>query len=759
MGSMATAQAGHELLFWERSPPLAILAAAEIAQVSIEVRVDPNFTKDSLPILLLHSDREELEGGPSILRLLARTASEGSVLYGANALSAVQVSHRFSSAGLFRVAGCCVFVQVDQWLDFSDALVSSAGLEAVCGVIDQYLSLRTYIVGYQLSIADLQVWGQLQASLQWEKIRKSGKLPHLTRWYDFLSQTSPLKGLLERHAPKKSAAAERVKEAAAAGKGSAKGTTETGSFEIGLQDAVQGKVVTRFPPEPSGYLHIGHAKAALLNQYFAQKYKGRMLMRFDDTNPSKEKEEFSESIIRDTAVLGVTYDKLTHTSDYFSEMLDLAERLIKKGFIYADDTPLEQMRAERGEGIESKCRQRPVEENLAIWKEMVAGSPVGLTNCMRFKISVDNPNKAMRDPVAYRCNLIPHIRTGSKYKVYPTYDCACPFVDALEGVTHALRTSEYKDREDQFYWVLRAQQQVWPGLPWVHIWDYSRLSFINTVLSKRKLTWFVQTGLVEGWADPRMPTVQGVIRRGMQVSALRDFILSQGASKNVTVQEWDKIWTMNKKVIDPVCGRHTAVLKSTKVLLKLSNGPEEPQVMIVPRHKKFEGAGRKATTKTKEVWLDQEDVQLLKEGEEVTLMDWGNAVVQAISRSEDGKTITGAEGQLHLEGSVKSTKWKLHWLPNIAELVPLRLVDFDHLITKKKLEEGDALEDFVNKKSRWEVDALGDANLRKLQKGKVIQLERKGYFIIDQPFLKAQPMVLFAIPDGKQQAIIPRPTQ
>ncbi|KAL0031306.1 hypothetical protein WJX79_002120 [Trebouxia sp. C0005] len=683
------------LLHWERLPPLAIQATAEIAGVSIELKADPKFGKDSLPLLLLQSSREELEGCQSVLRFIARTERTGQELYGSNALAAVQV---------------------DQWLDFSTAIVSGASLEAVCGIVDQFLSLRTYLVGYKLSIADLQIWGQLQASLQWEKIRKSGKLPHLTRWYNFLSQTSPLKELLEANAPKKSAAAERVKEAAAH-KGSSKGAAETGSFEIDLKDAVEGKVVTRFPPEPSGYLHIGHAKAALLNQFFAQKYKGKMLMRFDDTNPSKEKEEFSENIIQDVAALGITYEKLTHTSDYFPELLDLAERLIKKGYIYADDTPLEQMREERMEGIESKHRNRPAEESLAVWQEMVAGTPTGLANCMRFKISMSNLNKAMRDPVAYRCNLIPHIRTGSKYKVYPTYDCACPFVDALEGVTHALRTSEYKDREDQFYWVLRAQQEVWPGLPSVHIWDYSRLSFINTVLSKRKLTWFVQTGLVDGWTDARMPTVQGVMRRGMQVSALREFILSQGASKNVTVQEWDKIWTMNKKVIDPVCGRHTAVLKCSKVLLRLSNGPDEPEVTILPRHKKFEGAGKKATTKTKEVWLDAEDVQLLSEGEEVTLMDWGNAIVQTISKSADGTTITGAEGKLHLEGSVKTTKWKLHWLPNISELVPLRLVDFDHLITKKKLEEGDAIEDYVNKNSRWEVEAVGDANMRKLQKG------------------------------------------
>merc|ERR1719387_2558044 len=224
------------------------------------------------------------------------------------------------------------------------------------------------------------------------------------------------------------------------------------------------------------------------------------------------------------------------------------------------------------EGIDSARRTRSPADNLAIWDQMKLGSPDGLKNCLRIKLDMQNPNKALRDPVCFRCNLTPHHRTGTAYKVYPTYDFACPYVDSAEGVTHALRTIEYKDREAQFKWILKLQQEVEPSLPNVNIWEFSRLNMVNTVMSKRKLQWFVDTGRVSSWTDPRFPTVQGLLRRGLTVPALRDFILQQGASKNTTNQEWDKLWTLNKKLIDPVCGRHAAVVADKRVPVDLVNG-------------------------------------------------------------------------------------------------------------------------------------------------------------------------------------------
>ena len=293
-------------------------------------------------------------------------------------------------------------------------------------------------------------------------------------------------------------------------------------FEVDLPGAEVGKVCLRFAPEPSGYLHIGHSKAALLNQYFVQRYGGRLIVRFDDTNPSKESNEFVENVLKDIETLGIKYDVVTYTSDYFPQLMEMAERLIREGKAYVDDTPREQLQKERMDGIESKCRNNSVDENLQLWKEMIAGSERGKQCCLRGKLDMQDPNKSLRDPVYYRSNPDPHHRIGAKYKVYPTYDFACPFVDSIEGVTHALRSSEYHDRNAQYYRILDDM-----GLRRVQIYEFSRLNMVYTLLSKRKLLWFVQNGKVEGWNDPRFPTVQGIVRRGLNIQALILFILEQ----------------------------------------------------------------------------------------------------------------------------------------------------------------------------------------------------------------------------------------
>lgn len=207
----------------------------------------------------------------------------------------------------------------------------------------------------------------------------------------------------------------------------------------------------------SGYLHIGHAKAALLNDYFAhEKYKGTLICRFDDTNPSKEKEEFQDAIVEDLALMGIRPDKTTYTSDYFDELYQHCITLLKEGKAYADDTEQEKMKHQRWNGLPSERRDASIEHNLAHFEEMKQGTNEGVRWCIRAKISVDNPNKAMRDPVIYRCNPLPHHRTGSKWKMYPIYDFCCPIVDSMEGVTHALRTIEYRDRNPQYDWMLDA---------------------------------------------------------------------------------------------------------------------------------------------------------------------------------------------------------------------------------------------------------------------------------------------------------------
>lgn len=517
-------------------------------------------------------------------------------------------------------------------------------------------------------------------------------------------------------------------------------------FLQSLREYSKNICISSYPNFRSGYLHIGHAKAAMLNQYFAQHYGGTMIVRFDDTNPTKEKQEFQDSILEDLKLLGIVGDKLTYTSDHFDRLYEEAIKLIKLGKAYCDDTPQEQMRHERMEGIASKNRDRSVEENLVEFKNMANATEQGTKTCLRAKISVDDPNKAMRDPVIYRCNPSPHHRTGDKYKIYPTYDFACPIVDSIEGVTHALRTIEYRDRNPQYWWMTDAL-----GLRKVHVWDFSRLNFIRTLLSKRKLAKFVEDGLVWGWDDPRFPTVRGIRRRGMTIEALRTFILAQGPSKNVVNLDWTIIWAGNKKIIDPIAPRHTAVIQNGAVKAKIIGAPDTPVVEDKPKHKKNAEIGTKKVMYGNEILFEQEDARSFKEGEEITLMDWGNAFVTKIVRPDPDGDVTKLELKLHLEGDFKKTEKKVTWLATGQEVVQVELVDFDYLITKDKIEEEDDVNDFINPKTEFREDAVADCNVADCKVDDIIQFERKGYYRCDEAAGHGKRAVFFCIPTGKTE--------
>jgi len=629
---------------------------------------------------------------------------------------------------------------VNKWVDLAlNGFKSSKfpDLQVSFNKIDEHLKLRTFLIGNSITLADAITWAALKSVPVWNKNFKDANKAigsEIYRWFAYLGAQEPF----ARAQSMQQEEAAKLKEK----------KKDQGSFEIGLENAEMGKVVTRFPPEPSGYLHIGHAKAALLNEFFAKKYQGKLLLRFDDTNPTKEKCEFEESIIEDLALLGIKGDSLSHTSDYFDQLYDLAIKMIQAGLAYCDDTPLEQMRAERFDGIPSKNRDNSVEENLRRFEEMKQGTEFGLTNCVRAKIDMKANNKALRDPVMYRCNLTPHHRVDDKWKIYPTYDFACPVVDSIEGVTHALRTDEYHDRNDQYYWFIDALKLRKP-----FIWDYSRLSFIFTFLSKRKLTWFVNSGRVTGWDDPRFPTVRGIRRRGMTVDALREYILMQGASKNAVMLEWDKIWAVNKRIIDPVSPRYVALNKENLCKVILTDGPKEAYTSKVPRHKKNTELGEKETSYSDHLFIEHEDAATLEVSEEITLMDWGNVIIEDVQR-ESNNLVVQVIAKLHLEGDFKKTKKKLTWLsPDPAELISVDIHDYDYLITKKKLEEEDNLEDCLTPVTEFVTHAIGDANLASLQKGDIIQLERKGFFICDRPHSAESRLQLITIPDGKAKSI------
>lgn len=515
-----------------------------------------------------------------------------------------------------------------------------------------------------------------------------------------------------------------------------------GSMDIKLEGAEMGKVVTRFPPEPSGFLHIGHAKAALLNDYFARHYQGKLLVRFDDTNTDKATQGFEDAIVSDLKLLGVHPDKIEYTSDYFPRLLCVAEELIVAGKAYVDMTAADEMRQQRLARKANEYRDASVESNLEMWREMVSGSEIGEKCVLRAKIDIRHKNGALRDPTMYRTKKMPHHRTGKTYNVYPTYDFSCPLVDSWQGVTHALRTLEYKDRAKQYEWFARTA-----GVRCAKVWEFSRLDFVRTVLSKRKLQTLIDLGAAASWDDPRFPTIQGVRRRGMTIQGLRAFILSQGASRNNSWQEWDKIWTVNKRVIDPVAARHVAidVVNGAKVVVRNSEGYEG--VREVPKHKKNADVGRKKVVFQKEVWVEGEDGESFQVGEVVTFMDWGNMKVEGKRGGGDDGVCEIDVTYLAEDTNFKGTK-KVTWLADIDDLVDVQLCKYDHMLTKDRLEDDDRLEDVLNAHSERLQSVKGDINLRLLQKGDVIQLERRGYYICDSVL---PPIKLIEIPDGRSK--------
>ncbi|KAI0968607.1 tRNA synthetases class I, catalytic domain-containing protein [Xylaria arbuscula] len=629
-------------------------------------------------------------------------------------------------------------MKVDELVAISESLGGDfKAIEPHLIRLEKHLTLRTYLSGYTLSEFDAKIWVAIKSNKVAVSFVRKGTYANLRRWFTFVEQVHP-----EIQTEVKAADSARKAKVQAASRAGA-------SYNLALQDTDKG-VVTRFLPEPSGYLHIGHAKAALLSDYFAhQAYDGKLRLRLDDTNPSKEKEEFQDAIIEDLALMGVKPDVVTYTSDYFDHLYDTCLSLINSGNAYADDTDVETMRDERGRGIESKRRNRTVEENLAIFDQMKNGTEEGLKNCIRAKISVDNPNKAMRDPVIYRCNPNDaHHRTGTKWKMYPTYDLACPVVDSLEGVTHALRSTEYTDRNPQFQWFLDTLK-----LRQVYMWDFSRMNFIKTFLSKRKLAKLVDNGKVWGWDDPRMPTIRGVRRRGMTIPALRDFILKQGPSRNVVTMDWASFWATNKKEIDPVAPRHTAILKkdAVKVVVKGEGVPAEARTEDKPLHPKNPAVGTKKVAFSQEILLDQTDAKSFKVGEEITLMQWGNAFVRDIAGADP---ITGLTGELNLQGDVRSTDKKVTWLSTQGQkLIDAELWEFDYLITKDKLEEDDDLEKFLNPTTATLEEAVCDEGVANLKKDDIIQLERRGYYRVDKAYGDGdeRKVVFFLIPTGKNK--------
>lgn len=632
---------------------------------------------------------------------------------------------------------------VESWVDYSNAISKFQQIrrvKAVAQTLNNHLSQKTYIVGHKLTLADLALFASLGfpaeevEATKVESILGSTSQPTI-RWMNMM-RSSPA-----------------IKEATQLAMGISNDYEAIFDSHVKmdplvngmspLEGATVGNVVTRFPPEPSGYLHIGHAKAVLMNEYYARRYKGRLIVRFDDTNPSKEKEEFQSSIIEDLKMLGVTPDVVTFTSDYFPTIREYANCMIEQGLAFMDDTPQEQMQDERMKRINSKHRDQSAEDSKKYFKLMCSGKEEGSKWCLRAKINMQSVNGTMRDPVLYRQNAkTPHHRSGTTYKAYPTYDLACPIVDSLEGVTHALRTTEYNDRDEQYQWIQRAI-----GLRRTRIHAFARMNFRYTELSKRKLAWFVENNYVTGWDDARFPTIRGVLRRGVNINALRQFICSQGASRRIVNMEWKKFWAENKKYIDPSAKRFMAIDKVNHKELTITNGPEVNTNTYVsteylPKDPSF---GIRLVRISNRVIVESYDIEGITVGEEIVLMRWG---VVKITKVEGG-----LEGEFVPDGDFKKAQRKISWISKTSDKIPVTLYEFDNLISKEKLEEDENFKDFINPDTLACTEVFGDFGLKNLQKNDIIQLERRGYYRVDEPLIGRRNLVLFMIPDGKNKSM------
>ncbi|GAW82083.1 glutamate--tRNA ligase [Plasmodium gonderi] len=652
-----------------------------------------------------------------------------------------------------------VQTQYDEWVDFFRHKQVQEDTVSVCDHINKHLLLNTFMSTDYLTLSDLYVFYKMYKYFNMShfyNIKYSRQFRNIHRWFKLINSLlnypdNELKDMLKKEMLENHIDIVRDANSMQFMKQKNLSTSYLGK----LENAKKGNVITRFPPEPSGYLHIGHAKAAFLNSYYAKMYNGKMLLRFDDTNPALEDIKYETSIIEDLENLGLKYEKVSYSSDYFETLEEYCIKLIKMNKAYADDTNVEDMRNQRGEGIESVNRNNSVEQNLQLFDEMRKGTEIGQKNCIRAKIDMQSKNKCMRDPVLYRCIVdMPHHRHGFKFKCYPTYDFACPIIDSIEGVTHALRTNEYSDRIEQYNWFITTLQ-----LRKVYIYEFSRISFVKTVMSKRKLKWFVENNIVDGWMDPRMPTIKGILRRGLTKEALFQFILEQGPSKSGNLMQWDKLWSINKQIIDPIIPRFAAVDKNKGVILKLTDLNENVVEKTRDLHVKNKELGTCSMFHTNTFLIELEDAEALVEKEEITLIKLGNVIINTVVKGDDHGSGSGTTSTIkeilatsNFNGDFKTTKKKIHWVPYIPKKLCLcTLYEYDHLITVDKF-ENDNKEDwtkFINLNNKHETEVFAEPAFVSVKVSEKFQFERRGYFIVDKIIDNHFHMI--KIPDGKSK--------
>jgi glutaminyl-tRNA synthetase len=506
-----------------------------------------------------------------------------------------------------------------------------------------------------------------------------------------------------------------------------------------------GKVITRFPPEPNGYLHIGHVKSICLNFGLAEKFNGKCNLRFDDTNPEKESDEYVKSIIEDVKWLGFNYgEKEFYASDYFQQMYEYAIELIKKGKAYVCHLTAEEMRQYRGtltvSGKDSPYRNRSVEENLELFEKMKNGEFEEGECVLRAKIDMSSPNLNMRDPVMYRISHAHHHRTKDKWCIYPMYDWAHGLEDSIEGVTHSICTLEFEDHRPLYDWFLDQLEVFHPQQI-----EFARLNLTYTVLSKRKLLKLVTEKYVNGWDDPRMPTVSGLRRRGFTPESLRDFAERIGVAKSNSIVEIELLEHCIREDLNKRAERRMVVVDPIKLII--TNFPEDKvDFMEAKNNPEDDNAGTRLIPFTKELFIQREDFMenppqkyfRLAPGKEVRLLHGYYVTCTDFEKDENGNITTvyctyDPESRGGWTNDGRKVKGTIHWV-SATHCIDVKLNMYDRLFTKPNPDDVEEGEDFtanINPNSVQTIIAKGEPSLRETKPLEKYQFVRIGYFCTD----------------------------
>jgi len=501
-----------------------------------------------------------------------------------------------------------------------------------------------------------------------------------------------------------------------------------------IKDPTQ-SIVTRFPPEPNGYLHIGHAKAMFVNFTYAKEKNGICYMRFDDTNPSKEKQEYIDSILEDVVWLGHTPYKVTYTSDYFEQLYNLAKELIRIDKAYICELSQDVMQKQRYDGVESPYRNRATEESLKLFEEMASGKHPEGSMTLRLKCDMQSNNPNMRDLVAYRILYKEHPRTGDKYCIYPTYDYSHPLVDSLEKISHSLCSMEFQSRNELYTWIpnvlgIYSAQQI----------EYARLNITHTVLSKRKLIELVNDKIVDGWDDPRMPTIKGLRRRGYTAASITNFCskIGLGLGTSGSIVDYNLLDECLRQDLDTKASRVLAVLNPLKVnIVNISDN-------ILVDALDFPNLGNASSTRkinvSNVIYIEQDDFRLvdssgyfrLAPNKIVRLKYLGLLCCTGFTQCSDGK-VTEIFGELYPMDYKTNTKVKgtINWISEI-DSSKIEIQQYSHLFPKKFNDDNNVdWKTQLNNDSTKSITALCDNGILKLKPYDKVQFERIGYFSID----------------------------